>query len=204
MLDNNERINGYSQVSNSVIPVKVNTGKIVPNEKNALKENRSALDKVKGELVNNKKSFLIEEIKKAIVERIYYSDNKNQVNFSVYLASKLGYSFTYMSNVFAKIQGTNIRSFIIETKIERVKEMLIYDNLTLTEIAYKLDYSSVAHLSNQFKKVNGTGPSKYLAAIRKNTLPKMEGSSEVAMPIADQLQNAVVINDLGAEKVCPN
>jgi AraC-like DNA-binding protein len=204
MLDNNERINGYSQVSNSAVPVKLNTAKIVPNEKNALKENPSALDKVKVELVNNKKSFLIEEIKKAIVERIYYSDNKNQVNFSVYLAGKLGYSFTYMSNVFAKIQGNNIRSFIIATKIERVKEMLIYDNLTLTEIAYKLDYSSVAHLSNQFKKVNGTGPSKYLAAIRKNTRPKMEGSSEVAIPLADQLQNAVVINDLGAEKVCPN
>jgi len=122
-----------------------------------------ALKKSGLELMDDKKSMLIEKIKTVIVELIHYSDNDEElkINFSDYLSEKLQYNYTYLANLFSEVQGTTIEHYIIYHKIERVKELLVYDELTLTEIAYKLNYSSVAHLSNQFKKVTGLTASHF-------------------------------------------
>jgi len=111
------------------------------------------------ELLDDKKSILIERIKNLIVEMVHYSDQLPNLNYSEYISNKLQYDYTYLSNIFSEVKGTTIQQFIIIHKIERVKELLLYDELNLTEIAYKLQYSSVAHLSNQFKKVTGLSPS---------------------------------------------
>ncbi|MDB5121942.1 MAG: AraC family transcriptional regulator [Mucilaginibacter sp.] len=113
------------------------------------------------ELLNDKKSILIEKIKNAIIEMIHYADELPRVNFSDYLSEKLGLDYTYLANVFSEVNGITIQQFIIIHRIERVKELLLYDELSLTEISYKLQYSSVAHLSNQFKKITGLSPSFY-------------------------------------------
>ena len=113
------------------------------------------------ELMDNKKAILIERIVNLIVEMIHYSDNVPKENYSDLISEKLGYDYTYLSNLFSEIKGITIQQFIIIHKIERVKELLLYDELNLTEISYKLNYSSVAHLSNQFKKVTGLTPSYY-------------------------------------------
>ena len=111
------------------------------------------------ELLEDKKSILIEKIKNIVVEMIHYSDEPPKTNFSDFLSSKLNYDYNYLSKLFSEVKGTTIAHFIIAHKIERAKELLVYDELTLTEIADKLHYSSVAHLSNQFKKVTGLTPS---------------------------------------------
>lgn len=127
-------------------------------EHEQLKEN---LLKAGLELLDNKRSILIEKIKNAIIQMIHYSDELPTVNTSDYLSKKLGYDYTYLANTFSEIKGITIQQFIIIHKIERVKELLLYEELNLTEISYKLQYSSVAHLSNQFKKVTGLSPSFY-------------------------------------------
>jgi len=111
------------------------------------------------ELLDDKKSILIEKIKIVITEMVHYSDTLPRVNYSEYISEKLKYDYTYLSNLFSEVNGITIQQFIIIHKIERVKELLLYDELNLTEISYKLHYSSVAHLSNQFKKVTGLSPS---------------------------------------------
>jgi AraC-like DNA-binding protein len=113
------------------------------------------------ELLDNKKSTLIEKIKNVIVEMIHYSEEIPKVNYSDHISEKLGYDYTYLANIFSEVKGITIQQFIIIHKIERVKELLIYNELNLTEISYKLHYSSVAHLSNQFKKITGLTPSFY-------------------------------------------
>lgn len=113
------------------------------------------------ELLDNKKSILIEKIKNVITEMIHHSDELPSTNYSDYISQKLDYDYTYLANIFSEVKGITIQQFIIINKIERVKELLLYDELTLTEISYKLHYSSVAHLSNQFKKVTGLSPSFY-------------------------------------------
>lgn len=113
------------------------------------------------ELLDNKRSILIEKIKGVIVEMIHYSDEVPRVNYSDFISEKLGYDYTYLSNIFSEVKGITIQQFIIIHKIERVKELLLYDELNLTEIAYLMHYSSVAHLSNQFKKITGLSPSFY-------------------------------------------
>lgn len=113
------------------------------------------------ELMEDKKSILIEQIKAVIIEMIHYSEDTLKINYSDYISEKLNYDYTYLSNVFSEVKGMTIQQFIILNKIERVKELLLYDELNLTEISYKLNYSSVAHLSNQFKKVTGLSPSFY-------------------------------------------
>ena len=123
------------------------------------KELKACLLKFGLEMLEDKKSMLIEKIKNIIVEMIHYSDEPPMLNFSAYLAEKLNYDYNYLSNLFSEVKGTTIERFIISHKIERAKELLIYDELTLTEIAEKLHYSNVAHLSNQFKKVTGLTPS---------------------------------------------
>ncbi len=118
----------------------------------------AALKKTGLELMDDKKAILIERIKNVIIETIHYSDEALKVNFSDHLSEKLNYDYTYLANLFSEVESITVEHFIIKHKIERVKELLVYDELSLTEIAYKLHYSSVAHLSNQFKKVTGLTP----------------------------------------------
>lgn len=127
------------------------------------------------ELLDDRKSILIEKIKIVITEMIHYSDELPKVNYSDYISEKIGYDYTYLSNIFSEVKGITLQQFIIIHKIERVKELLLYDELNLTEIAYKLHYSSVAHLSNQFKKVTGLSPSFYkqLKQRREDNLENM-------------------------------
>lgn len=113
------------------------------------------------ELMDDKKSILIQKIKNVIVELIHYSEEPLAINFSNYLSEKLNHNYTYLANLFSEVQGTTIEKFIITHKIERVKEFLVYNELNLTEIAYLMHYSSVAHLSAQFKKVTGLTPSHF-------------------------------------------
>jgi len=131
---------------------------ISQEQHNLLKENllKSGL-----ELLDDKKSILIEKIKNVIVEMIHYTDELPQVNYSDYISEKLNYDYTYLSNIFSEVKGITIQQFIIIHKIERAKELLLYNDLNLTEISYKLHYSSVAHLSNQFKKITGLTPTFY-------------------------------------------
>ena len=127
------------------------------------------------ELMDDKKAILIEKIKTIIVEMVHYGDEVPKVNFSDFISTKLNFDYTYLANLFSEVTGTTIEHFIIAHKIERVKELLLYDELNLTEIAYKLNYSSVAHLSNQFKKVTGLTPSfyKHLKDKKRNTLDNL-------------------------------
>jgi YesN/AraC family two-component response regulator len=120
---------------------------------------RESLQKYGFELLEDKKSILIEKIKNIIVEMIHYSDEPPLLNFSNYLSEKMDYDYNYLSNLFSEVKGITIEHYIISHKIEKVKELLIYNELSLTEIAVKMHYSSVAHLSNQFKKVTGLTPS---------------------------------------------
>ena len=125
------------------------------------------------EVMDDKKSILIEKIRQVVIEMIHYSDGPPVLNFSDYLSEKLDYDYTYLSNIFSEVQGITIQHYIILHKIEKVKELLLYDELNLTEIAYKLHYSSVAHLSNQFKKVTGLAPS-YFKSIRQKRTKNLE------------------------------
>lgn len=113
------------------------------------------------ELMDDRKSILIEKIKNVIVEMVHYSDDQLKTNFSYYLSKKLQYDYTYLANIFSEEEGITIEKFIISHKIERAKELIVYDEMNLTEIAWKLHYSSVAHLSNQFKKTTGLTPSYF-------------------------------------------
>jgi AraC-like DNA-binding protein len=111
------------------------------------------------ELMDDKKAILIEKIKNVIIEMVHYTDELPKVNYSDYISDKLGLDYTYLSKIFSEVKGITIEHFIIAHKIERVKELLLYDELNLTQISYILNYSSVAHLSRQFKKVTGLTPS---------------------------------------------
>jgi AraC-like DNA-binding protein len=113
------------------------------------------------ELMENRKNVLVERIKTSIIELIHYSDERLKINLSDYLSEKLNYDYTYLANIFSEVQGTSIEKFFIMHKIERVKELLIYNELNLKEISFITHYSSVAHLSNQFKKITGLAPSQF-------------------------------------------
>jgi len=123
------------------------------------------------ELMDDKRAVLIEKIKNVIIEMIHYTDEVPKINFSDYLSEKLEYDYTYLANLFSEVQGTTIERFIISHKIERVKELIIYDEMNLTEIAWKMHYSSVAHLSNQFKKHTGLTPSHFRNLKNKRRIP---------------------------------
>jgi len=111
--------------------------------------------------MDDKRAVLIEKIKNAIIEMVHHSEEVIKVNFSDYLSEKLNHNYTYLANLFSEVQGTTIEQFIISHKIERIKELMIYGELNITEIAWKMNYSSVAHLSSQFKKVTGLSPSHF-------------------------------------------
>ena len=113
------------------------------------------------ELMDDQRAILVEKIKNIIIELVHYTDEIPKLSFSDYLSEKLNHNYSYLSNLFSEVKGTTIEHFIIIHKIERVKELIIYDELNLSEIAYKLHYSSVAHLSTQFKKITGLTPSYF-------------------------------------------
>ena len=127
------------------------------------------------ELMDDKKSILIEKIKNVIIEMIHYADELPDLNYSDYISGKLHFDYTYLSNIFSEVKGITIQQYIIIHKIEKVKELLLYDELTLTQISYQMHYSSVSHLSNQFKKITGLSPSFYkqLQQKRKNNLENL-------------------------------
>jgi AraC-like DNA-binding protein len=135
------------------------------------------------ELMEDKKAMLIEKIKNVIIEMIHHSDEVVKINFSNFLSEKLNYDYTYMANLFSEVQGTTIEQYIISNKVERIKELIIYGELNITEIAWKMNYSSVAHLSNQFKKVTGLSPSHFKQLKDKRRSPIEEiGNSKSVTP----------------------
>ena len=138
-------------------------------------ELRTALFDSGFELMDDKKAILIERIKNTIVDMVHHTDEGLKVNFSHFLSEKLHYDYTYMANLFSEVQGKTIEQFIISHKIERIKELIIYGELNITEIAWKMNYSSVAHLSNQFKKSTGLSPSqfKHLKDKKRHTIDEV-------------------------------
>ena len=131
-------------------------------------------------LMDDKRAVLIEKIKNTVIEMVHHSDEVIKVNFSDYLSERLSHDYTYLANLFSEIQGMTIEQFVILHKIERIKELILYDELNITEIAWKMNYSSVAHLSNQFKKVTGLTPShfKQLKGKRKYPLEEIGNSMD--------------------------
>ena len=143
---------------------------------NILAEQKKKLDdalrKSGLELMDNKKNILVEKIKTAIIELVHYTDDQIKVNLSEHLADKLNHDYTYLANLFSEVKGVTIEQFYLTHKIERVKELIVYDQLNLTEIAYTMHYSSIAHLSNQFKRYTGLTPTQFkqLAHRRRDSL----------------------------------
>ncbi|MDQ3192611.1 MAG: AraC family transcriptional regulator [Bacteroidota bacterium] len=133
------------------------------------------------ELMDDKRAMIIEKIKNVIIEMVHHKEELIKINFSNYLSEKLNYDYTYLANLFSEVQGTTIEQFIISHKIERIKELMNYGELNITEIAWKMNYSSVAHLSNQFKKVTGLSPShfKQLKDIRRKPLEEIGDSGRI-------------------------
>ncbi|MFC4261555.1 helix-turn-helix domain-containing protein [Ferruginibacter yonginensis] len=125
------------------------------------------------EVLDDKKAILIDKIKNVIIEMVHYADELPNVNYSTYISNKLNHDYTYLSNAFSEVKGITIQQYIINHKIEKVKELLMYGELNLTEISYKFNYSSVAHLSNQFKKVTGLSPS-YFKKLKKQRKTNLE------------------------------
>lgn len=148
-----------------VIPVTVELGEVEIKEGIPLKQIEQLQNRLVSlgfELIDNKKSRVIEKIKNVIIESIQqHNADTPKINYSHLIESKLNKDYTYLTNLFSEVEGTTVEKFIISQKIERVKELLVYDELTLSEIAYTMGYSSVAHLSNQFKKVTGLTPSYF-------------------------------------------
>jgi AraC-like DNA-binding protein len=126
------------------------------------------------ELMDDKRAILIEKIKNIIIEMVHHTEEAIKVNFSDFLSEKLNHNYTYLANLFSEVQGTTIEHFIISHKVERIKELIIYGELYITEIAWKMGYSSVAHLSTQFKKVTGLSPTHFKQLKDKRRSPLEE------------------------------
>lgn len=152
------------------------------------------------ELIENHKAVLIEKIRATIVDMVYNSEGRIKTNFSDYLAEKLNYDYTYLANLFSEVQGTTIEKFIIMHKIELIKELIIYGELTITEIAWKLNYSSGSHLSNQFKKVTGFSPSHFKKLKDKRRNPIEEIGKQTDKHIAVSLPATPTITILETKK----
>ena len=156
---------------------------------------RIALQTTGLELIDDSKAVLIEKIKTTIVEMVHHSDGKMKSNVSEYISEKLDYDYTYLSNLFSEVQGTTIAQFVISHKIELIKELMIYGELSISEIAWKMNYSSVSHLSNQFKKITGFSPSHFrnlkdkrrspiedIGNQAENQIVSLPGTSSISMP----------------------
>lgn len=146
-------------------PVHIDLGEVIIEEKALSKEQSSKLSealKVVGfELIDNRKSKLIEQMKTFIIQSIHYKEEQPSKNYSKILAEHFHHDYSYLSNLFSKVEGITIEQYIISQKIEKVKELLLYDELSLSQIAYQLGYSSTAHLSAQFKKYTGLTASEF-------------------------------------------
>ncbi|GFD92319.1 hypothetical protein KUL154_10520 [Alteromonas sp. KUL154] len=140
-------------------------------EKELTSDEKESLDKVLldlgFEIIDDKKSRIIEKIKNLIINLVHHQDSETKINLSELLSNELHHDYNYLSNLFSEVEGTTIEKYFIAQKIEKVKELLVYDELSLSEIAFRLHYSSVAYLSNQFKKVTGLTPSHF-KKIRKD------------------------------------
>ena len=152
--------------------VSVNLGEVEIFEKitkKQMEDLRHNLKKIGLELLEDKRNILINKIKNEIITLIHHSEGILKINFSDHLSEQLGYDYTYLSNLFSDVMGMTIQQFVIFNKIEKAKELLLYNELNLTEISYQLDYSSVSHLSNQFKKITGLTPSyfKHMKELRQ-------------------------------------
>ena len=132
---------------------------------------KTALLKSGLELMDDKKSILIGKIKNAVIELVHHTDSVMKINASEFISAKLSYDYTYLANLFSEVQGITIEHFIISHKIERIKELIIYNELNISEIARKMNYSSVAHLSYQFKKATGLTPSHFKILKNKRRKP---------------------------------
>jgi len=167
-----EKLNlDFNSVELGEVELKVDT--IDSNTKSILADN---LQKIGFELIDDDNSKIVDKIKTIIIEYIHYDYKDIKVKFSEYLSDEMKLGYGYLSNLFASVESTTIEQFVIKQKIERAKELLYYNDLTLSEISYKLGYSSVAHLSSQFKKVTGMTPSafKKLKDVKqRNTLDKV-------------------------------
>lgn len=156
-----------------ITPLKVDLGEIELAE-NLTDEQKTAFTESlhlhSFELIEDKKSRIIEKIKNVIVDLVHYHDNDSKINLSLFLSEQLSHDYNYLSTLFSETNGITIEQYFIAQKIEKVKELLMYDELTLSEIAFKLNYSSVGYLSNQFKKVTGLTPSSFKLLKDKNRL----------------------------------
>lgn len=161
--------------------------KITPEQREQLK---TGLFNSGLELMDDKRSVLIERIKNVIIETVHHQEEVIKINFSHYLSEKLNHDYTYLANLFSEVQGTTIEQFIISHKIERIKELIIYGELNITEIAWKMHYSSVAHLSNQFKKMTGLTPTHFKKLKDKRRIP----IEEIGIP-ADTHQTKEMIQN---------
>lgn len=165
---------------------------ITPEQRELL---AAALSRAGLELMQDKKAILLEKIKNVVIDMVHYMEELPKTNFSDYLSEKLGHDYTYMSNMFSEIKGITIEHYIIEHKIERVKELLMYEELNLTEISYKMNYSSVAHLSNQFKKVTGLSPTNFLRLKQKNRCPLEDIGNSEAENLMSKAQTQQLYNN---------
>jgi len=138
---------------------------------NTREQLKSSLSVLGLELMDDKRAILIERITNVITELVHYADELPEKNYSVHISEKLDHDYTYLSNIFSEVKGITIQQYIIINKIERIKELIIYGELNITEIAYKMNYSSVAHLSNQFKKNTGLSPSHFKQLKNKRRMP---------------------------------
>jgi AraC-like DNA-binding protein len=159
-------------------PVSVELGEVeIPGELSANEKQRLtvALQDLGFDLIDDKKSRLIERIKNLIVELVHENNGELKTNLSEFLSSELNHDYHYLSNLFSEVEGTTIEKYFIAQKIEKVKELLVYDELSLSEIAHRLNYSSVAYLSSQFKRVTGLTPShfKNIRSLRRKPLDEV-------------------------------
>lgn len=156
-----------------ISPIKVELGEIETKEElsdDKKKKLNNKINKAGLELLEKKQGVLIEKIRKVAIDYVYNSDEKPNIKFSVLLSEELNYSYTYLANFFSEVEATTIEQFIIALKIERIKELIIFGEDTFSEIAYKLNYSSAAHLSTQFKKATGLTPSHFKALKEKRRI----------------------------------
>jgi AraC-like DNA-binding protein len=159
-------------------PLKVSLGEVELSKEMEPDAKNSVSKKLKEygfELIDDHKTQIIEKIKNIIIRLVHHTHSELRENYSSLIESELGRGYTYLSNLFSSVEGITIEKYIIAQKIERVKELLVYHELTLSEIAWQMGYSSVAHLSNQFKKVTGLTPSYFreIGANRRKPLDQV-------------------------------
>ncbi|WP_462221152.1 helix-turn-helix domain-containing protein [Ferruginibacter sp.] len=158
---------GYDYVN-----VKLGEAEISENITNEqIEEIKFALNKFGLEVIEDKKKLLVEKVKNLIIEMVHYEEELPKIKYSYYISQKLNYNYTYLANLFSQTEGITIESFILCHKIEKAKELIVYNELTLTEIASRLDYSSIAHFSNQFKKITGLRASDFKSMKEKVRIP---------------------------------